>query len=690
MLEPDRDQIEIFIDALLRHRGHDGFLSFRAFYEDDSAKPFRITPASLKADFKFLADIAEDDARRAAQAPKAVVFCPPLAVFSNKDRAREEDIALGLVLSVECDQRPMTAGGILQGILGPATIIVRSGGIWTDANGDLHDKLHLHWRLTKPAKDKDSLAKLKLARDLAARLVGRDPTNKAVCHPIRWPGSLHRKAKPRLCNIAAVDADQEIDLDTALLAILDVAGGPRDDGSHQQSQREYTEWIDAIDAIINGKDLHNSIVVLAAKLSVSGINQTAAAELIRGIMSQSASKTSDLNNWQARYNDIDRAIDTAWRKFSNGKTGDNSKPNDTNIALPWIDMSRWDDGDPPPIEWSVSDLIPRYQVGLFSGVGGTGKTTTELLKDVAHVTGLPWFNFMPIQGAVIYVGCEDPDNVWRIRLTAVAKHFNTSFVQLKTDGFHLINLYGQDATLFHYNSKSGRIQTTALYDQIYQAAGDLKPINISLDPLARIFSGSEIDRAQVYGLVGHAQALALASGGSVTFLSHPSLHGIASGSGLSGSTAWHDAFRFRQYLRVSKDGDDDDRAADPAEDNGLRELVFMKNQYGPPAIKVVLRYRKGLFLPESSTGLDKTITDAKADQVFLDLLDRLTTEGRNVSASFGSRNYAPTVFAKETGDLSYRQLDAAMRRLFAANKIRVEHYGRPSNLHTRLARRGAT
>jgi RecA-family ATPase len=91
--------------------------------------------------------------------------------------------------------------------------------------------------------------------------------------------------------------------------------------------------------------------------------------------------------------------------------------------LPWTNMSTWDDGDPAPLDWSITNLVPREQVGLFSGVGGTGKTTTELLKDVAHVTGLPWFNWMPVQGQVIFVGCEDTDKVWRLRLTTIARHF---------------------------------------------------------------------------------------------------------------------------------------------------------------------------------------------------------------------------------------------------------------------------
>jgi RecA-family ATPase len=71
---------------------------------------------------------------------------------------------------------------------------------------------------------------------------------------------------------------------------------------------------------------------------------------------------------------------------------------------------------------------------------------------------------------------------------------------------------------------------------------------LSVDTLSRAFAGNEIDRTQVYAFASHMQALAMVGECSVTVLSHPSLQGMASGTGLSGSTAWHGAFRFRQYL----------------------------------------------------------------------------------------------------------------------------------------------
>ena len=222
MLEPDRDQLEIFVDALFRHAGDKGFVAVRSFYEG-ADKPFRLSTANLSGGLRFLIDVAEDDARRAAQNPAPVVFCPPLAVFGNKDHAREQDLLEGLALSVECDQHPGEARTTLEDLLGPATVVVESGGTWVNG-GNAGKQAAPALAADRPATGK-ALAALKQARDLAARLVGGDPSNKPVCHPIRWPGSWHRKAEPRLCEIEQVNADVEIELEVAL-ARLQAAAPP--------------------------------------------------------------------------------------------------------------------------------------------------------------------------------------------------------------------------------------------------------------------------------------------------------------------------------------------------------------------------------------------------------------------------------------------------------------------------------
>jgi RecA-family ATPase len=343
--------------------------------------------------------------------------------------------------------------------------------------------------------------------------------------------------------------------------------------------------------------------------------------------------------------------------------------------LPWIDMSKWDSESVPKRKWAIRDRVPLNQAGLFSGEGGTGKSIIELTKNVAHVLGKDWLGSLPEIGPAFYLGAEDDVDELHIRLAAIASHYGATFKEIIEGGLHVLCLLGQDATLCAANGKSGKVETTALYKQIYEAAGDIKPKNISIDTLSRAFAGNEIDRTQVYGFASHMQALAMVASGSVTVLSHPSLAGISSGSGISGSTAWHGAFRFRQYLTgVKPDGGEQP-------DGDLRQLEFKKNQYGPIGETMVLRYQRGLFLPEAGLStLDKLAREQQAENIFLDLLKHFEQTGRNVSESKTANNYAAAAFTKEQAAKGFRKadLEVAMRRLFDKGQIHVENYGRPS------------
>jgi RecA-family ATPase len=351
-------------------------------------------------------------------------------------------------------------------------------------------------------------------------------------------------------------------------------------------------------------------------------------------------------------------------------------PERQRAKLQWLDMSMWDREPIPDRKWVIRDRVPLRQAGLFSGEGGTGKSIIELMKDVAHVAAKDWLGSMPEPGPAFYLGAEDDVDEIHIRLAAIAKHYGVTFEELIDGGLRILPLLGKDATLCAV-TRGGKVETTRLYHQIREAAGDIKPKNISIDPLSRVFAGSEIDRVQVYAFAMHIQALAMVADGSVTVLSHPSLHGISSGTGISGSTAWHGAFRFRQYLKGVK-ADEGDQP-----DNDLRELQFLKNQYGPRGETLVLRYQRGLFLPEAGIAdLDKLARATQADDAFMNLLRRFWGQERKVSDSRTANNYAPSAFAKEEEAKKHRlkksELEEAMRRLFKADKIHNVSYGRSS------------
>ena len=124
---------------------------------------------------------------------------------------------------MECDETPQAARTKLEGLLGASTAVVESGGEWTDPDDSsiIKPKVHLHWRLKKPTTTEEDHKLLREARVLATDLVGGDCTNIYIGHPIRWPGSWHRKNidTPRLARIISFSNDNEIDLDEALVAL---------------------------------------------------------------------------------------------------------------------------------------------------------------------------------------------------------------------------------------------------------------------------------------------------------------------------------------------------------------------------------------------------------------------------------------------------------------------------------------
>ena len=86
--------------------------------------------------------------------------------------------------------------------------------------------------------------------------------------------------------------------------------------------------------------------------------------------------------------------------------------------------------------------------------------------------------------------------------------------------------------------------------------------------------------------------------------------------------------------------------------------------------------------------LDRLAQHARAQEVFLALLKRFTSENRNLSASSG-RGYAPSEFAGEDeakkANLRKADFKDAMRQLFKDGKIWNEPYTSSRHTYHRLA-----
>jgi len=223
-------------------------------------------------------------------------------------------------------------------------------------------------------------------------------------------------------------------------------------------------------------------------------------------------------------------------------------------------------------------------VTLLSGEGGIGKSLLLLQLSVAHVLGRDWIGYVPESGPVLYFSCEEDENEICRRLEAIARHYGASRRELKDRGLHMISRAGMDAVLGRVD-RYGNIEPTILFARLQGMASTHKPKAIMLDTAADIFAGNENDRSQVRQFITLLRGLAIGTGAAVILVTHPSLHGTSSGSGLSGSTAWHNSVRARMYFKS---------APSDNESNLLRTLEFSKNNYGPIGEHVMLRWHNGV------------------------------------------------------------------------------------------------
>jgi RecA-family ATPase/5S rRNA maturation endonuclease (ribonuclease M5) len=359
-------------------------------------------------------------------------------------------------------------------------------------------------------------------------------------------------------------------------------------------------------------------------------------------------------------------------------------PPDPLPPLPFVDMSSWTFENVPAREWGVQDVFPLRNVALFSGEGATGKTLLALQLGVAHALGRDWIGMLPEPGPFLYFGAEDETDEIHRRLTDILCHYNVDFPDLQGN-VHLLTFAGEDAVL-GAPDRAGIIKPTPLFERLLAAAIEIRPIMICLDTSADVFAGNEIDRSQVRQFIGMLRKMAIAANAYVLVNSHPSLTGINTGTGLSGSTGWHNSVRARAYLTTAKT----EKGEEP--DPSLRTLEFKKSNYGPVSQSIALRWDQGVFKPVAGIGsLDQKATENTADRLFVALLDRFNDQGRNVSEKAASKNYAPTVFGKEDEAKTYgikkAAFEGAMRRLFATSAISVQPYGAPSRGTTRLVTR---
>ncbi len=344
-------------------------------------------------------------------------------------------------------------------------------------------------------------------------------------------------------------------------------------------------------------------------------------------------------------------------------------------------------GQPVPERlWHVPGLVPHGTVTILSGDGGTGKSLLAMQLAAATVLGEAWIGLQVEPGPALFLSAEDDVPELHRRLAGIADHHGRDLSEFA--GLSIAPMAGRDAVLGALEGRSGLIRKTPVFAALEMAIVARRPRLVVLDTLADLFGGNEIDRAQARQFIAALRGLAIDHDLALVLLAHPSMSGLNSGSGSSGSTAWSNSVRSRLYFRriLSEDG-----RHEP--DPDARVLEVKKTNYARTGAAVALSWQDGVFCPVEmpAGGLGAMAAEATAERVFMDCLEAFTSEGRQVSATRG-HGYAPAIFAVDprSGSVGKRDLEAAMGRLFRDGKIRQDEFGPPSRRVRRIVVAPAT
>jgi RecA-family ATPase len=259
-----------------------------------------------------------------------------------------------------------------------------------------------------------------------------------------------------------------------------------------------------------------------------------------------------------------------------------------------IDPGEWHGKRAPDREWLVPGICVRGGATLLNGDGGVGKSLLCMQLQTALALGAPWLGIQTPSYGISSLGiyCEDePDELQR-RQEDINRYYGCSHKDI-SGLVTMMSRAGQANTLMSFNRRDGGSGTiTNFFRQVESYVISREVQCVIIDTAADTFGGLEIDREQVRGFVQRLRGWALETRGTIIITQHPSVSGMASGAGSSGSTGWNNSVRSRVYLTKPKRVDDDGDEIPTNE----RFLKFMKSNYGPTNQKLRLRYQSGVFV----------------------------------------------------------------------------------------------
>jgi RecA-family ATPase len=358
----------------------------------------------------------------------------------------------------------------------------------------------------------------------------------------------------------------------------------------------------------------------------------------------------------------------------------------------------------PPREWLYGRHYQRRTVSLTAGPGGMGKSSLVLIECIAMATARNLLGEQPTERLRVWVhNGEDPLVEINRRVAAICQHYSIPLQELA--GF----LWLTSGTEFPLRVAKGynNLEINGdLVRQISNAIGENQIDLAAFDPLVCLHSTSEADPVKMDAVIRIFAGIADEHDASIELNHHvrKPAAGIEADIDLHdirGAMAITDAVRAARVLNRMSRNDAENAGVDEIVRSAHFRVDRCKGNYSPPQAAVWRRFINiplpngddvGVVTPWDfpSQGVqtpEKMAADIRAERVFLQLLDKFTARGVNVSANAGP-THAPSLFSKEkeakAEKVSKAALKAAMGRLLDAKRIRSEQTGRSDRPSYRL------
>jgi RecA-family ATPase len=215
-----------------------------------------------------------------------------------------------------------------------------------------------------------------------------------------------------------------------------------------------------------------------------------------------------------------------------------------------IDLEALAEREPAPPAMIIPDWLPAGYATLLGGHGGAGKSTIALTLAVCIGLGLPFFGLAVERRRVLYLSCEDRENVLHWRLSRICSNLGITLDRLRGN-LDIVDLVGRDCILWERDPSTGNTVTAAsghLGDLMHGTEREV----LFVDGVSDVFAGNENARGDVKRFINSLVALIDPNAGAVVLIAHvnkpAALSGQPSSEGYSGSTGWHNGVRSRWYL----------------------------------------------------------------------------------------------------------------------------------------------